>query len=62
VEDPSHVSGTEAEIDAAFERAYAILRARIEAFLALPPDRLAGDRTAFKAALDHIGNLGAPAP
>jgi arsenate reductase len=57
VEDPSHVTGTEAEIDAAFERAYAILRARIEAFLALPPERLAGDRAAFKAALDRIGGL-----
>jgi arsenate reductase len=57
VDDPSHVSGTEDEIDAAFERAYAILRARIEAFLALPPDRLAGDRAAFKTALDRIGGL-----
>jgi arsenate reductase len=57
VDDPSHVSGTDAEIDAAFERAYAILRARIEAFLALPLDRLAGDRAAFKTALDRIGGL-----
>lgn len=62
VEDPSHVTGTEAEIDAAFERAYAILRARIEAFLALPPERQAGDRAAFKAALDHIGKLGGSTP
>jgi arsenate reductase len=59
VDDPSHVTGTEAEIDAAFERAYAILRARIEAFLALPLDRLAGDRAAFKAALDRIGGIDA---
>lgn len=58
VEDPSHATGTQAEIDAAFERAYAILRARIEAFLALPLDRLVGDRAAFKAALDKIGGLG----
>lgn len=62
VEDPSHVTGTEAEIDAAFERAYAILRARIEALLALPLDRLAGDRAAFKAALDTIGKLGGSTP
>ncbi|MFS2024057.1 arsenate reductase ArsC [Massilia sp. CT11-137] len=62
VEDPSHVTGTEAEIDAAFEQAYAILRARIEAFLALPLDRLAGDRAAFQAALDHIGKLGGSTP
>ena len=57
VEDPSHVSGTDEEIGAAFEQAYAILRARIEAFLALPLDRLAGDRAAFKAELDRIGVL-----
>jgi len=57
VEDPSHVSGTEAEIDAAFELAYATLRARIEAFLALPLDRLAGDRAAFQTALDRIGGI-----
>jgi arsenate reductase len=57
VEDPSHVTGTEDEIGAAFEEAYAILRARIEAFLALPLDRLAGDRAAFKAELDRIGVL-----
>jgi arsenate reductase len=57
VDDPSHVSGTDAAIGAAFERAYAILRARIEAFLALPLDRLAGDRAAFKAELDRIGTL-----
>ena len=36
VDDPAHVTGTDAEIDAAFVRAYRILRARIEAFLALP--------------------------
>ncbi|MFK3739558.1 arsenate reductase ArsC [Massilia sp. TN1-12] len=57
VEDPSHVTGTDDEIAAAFERAYAILRARIEAFLALPLDALQGDRAAFKAALDRIGTI-----
>jgi arsenate reductase len=57
VEDPSHVAGTEAEIDAAFEKAYAILRARIEAFLALPLAELAADRARFKAELDRIGRL-----
>lgn len=57
VDDPSHVTGTEEEIDAAFETAYAILRGRIEAFLALPLDRLAGDRAAFKQELDRIGGL-----
>jgi len=55
VDDPSHVAGAEAEIDAAFEQAYAILRARIVAFLALPLAALAGDRTRLKAELDRIG-------
>lgn len=59
VEDPSHVVGTEEEIGAAFERAYAILRARIEAFLALPLDELKGDRVRFKTELDRIGRVGA---
>jgi arsenate reductase len=56
VDDPSHVEGSEQEITAAFERAYAILRARIEAFLALPLAELARDRTRFKAELDRIGS------
>jgi arsenate reductase len=59
VDDPSHLIGTEAEVDAAFERAYAILRARIEAFLALPLDELATHPARFKAALDVIGHIGA---
>ena len=57
VDDPSHVVGTEEEIDAAFETAYAILRARIEAFLALPLAELAADRARFKQELDRIGSL-----
>jgi arsenate reductase len=59
VEDPSHVVGTEEEISAAFEQAYAILRARIEAFLALPLDALAADRARFKTELDRIGHIAA---
>jgi arsenate reductase len=57
VEDPSHVVGSEDEIGAAFEKAYAILRARIEAFLALPLDDLKNDKARLKTALDRIGNL-----
>jgi arsenate reductase len=57
VEDPSHVVGTEEEINAAFETAYAILRARIEAFLALPLDELVNDKARLKAQLDRIGTL-----
>ncbi|MGG7606261.1 arsenate reductase ArsC [Massilia sp. BKSP1R2A-1] len=59
VDDPSHVVGSDEEIDAAFEKAYAILRARIEAFLALPLAQLKDDRPAFKAELDRIGQIGA---
>lgn len=57
VEDPAHATGTDAEIDAAFATAYGILRARIEAFLALPLDTLQHDRAALKAELDRIGQL-----
>jgi arsenate reductase len=57
VEDPGHVVGTAEEIDAAFEQAYATLRARIEAFLALPLAELQGDRDRFKAELDRIGHI-----
>lgn len=57
VDDPSHVTGTEADIDWAFEQAYRILRARIDAFLALPLARLAGDKAALKTELDRIGAL-----
>ena len=44
VEDPAHVTGTDAEIDAAFMTAYRILRHRIETFLALPLAELQNDR------------------
>lgn len=57
VEDPAHAEGSEAEIKAAFETAYAILRHRIETFLALPLDELANDRERLKVELDRIGNL-----
>jgi len=57
VDDPARASGTDAEIDAAFFKAYRILRARIEAFLALPLDELMHDRAQLKAELDRIGTL-----
>jgi len=40
VEDPAKATGTNIEIDAAFEKAYSILRGRIEAFLKLSNDVL----------------------
>lgn len=58
VDDPSHLTGTREEIEAAFERTYAILRARIEAFLALPLDELKSDRAKLKSELDRIGRIG----
>ena len=55
VEDPAHATGTDAEIDAVFMTAYRILRARIEAFLALPLAELKNDPGRLKAELDRIG-------
>jgi arsenate reductase (thioredoxin) len=55
VEDPAHATGTEAEIDAAFDKAYRTLRARIEAFLALPLQQLQNDPARLKAQMDRIG-------
>jgi arsenate reductase len=57
VEDPAHVEGTEAEIDAAFMTAYGILRYRIEQFLALPLDELQNNREQLKLELDRISTL-----
>lgn len=57
VEDPARATGTAAEIDAAFEQAYRILRHRIEAFLALPPDLAERDPAGFKSELARIGAL-----
>jgi len=57
VDDPAHATGSDAEIDAAFLHAYRILRARIEAFFALPLAELQRDRTRLKVELDRIGTL-----
>jgi arsenate reductase len=57
VEDPAHVEGSEAEIDAAFMTAYGILRYRIEQFLALPLDELQNNREQLKLELDRISTL-----
>ncbi|RZI40396.1 arsenate reductase ArsC [Herbaspirillum sp. HC18] len=59
VEDPAHATGTDEEIDAAFMRAYRILRARIEAFLALPLDRLKENKATLKVEMDKIAQIGA---
>nr|WP_315482288.1 arsenate reductase ArsC [uncultured Undibacterium sp.] len=57
VEDPAHATGTDDEIDASFMQAFRILRARIEAFLALPLDILQHDKAALKAEMDKIANI-----
>ncbi|KMN83640.1 ArsC family transcriptional regulator [Chromobacterium sp. LK11] len=57
VDDPAHVTGADEAIDAAFMTAYRILRARIEAFLALPLAELQQDRARLKTELDRIGAL-----
>ncbi|WP_347986632.1 arsenate reductase ArsC [Methylomonas sp. AM2-LC] len=57
VEDPAHVTGSDAEIDAAFMQAYGILRYRIEQFLALPLTALQNDQAQLKKELDRIGEL-----
>lgn len=59
VDDPAHATGTDAQIDAAFMVAYRILRARIEAFFALPLAELKAEPERLKAELDRIG---APLP
>ena len=60
VDDPGHVTGTEAEKDAAFKMTYGILRARIEAFFALPLAQLQHDPVRLKAELDNISSVFAP--
>lgn len=57
VEDPAHATGTDEEIDAAFTKAYRILRTRIEAFFALPLETVKHDKNALKVELDKIANL-----
>lgn len=56
VEDPAHATGTDEEIDAAFMTAYRILRARIEAFLALPLAELQHEPAKLKAEMDRIAS------
>lgn len=57
VDDPARATGTDAQIDKAFENAYRTLRARIEAFLMLPMFDLEQDRVHLDSELDRIGSL-----
>ena len=56
VEDPAHATGSDAEIDAAFMTAYRILRARIEAFFALPLAELQHNPAQLKVEMDRIAS------
>lgn len=53
--DPADVTGSEAEVDAAFEETWRLLDMRVRAFLAL--DRAAMDTPAMQAALAQIGAM-----
>lgn len=53
VPDPSTATGSEAEIERAFNDAFLVLNRRISLFLALPLDKL--DRLSLKRQLDAIG-------
>ena len=53
--DPADVSGSDAQVDAAFEETWRLLEMRVRAFLAL--DRAAMDRRALQAALAQIGEM-----
>jgi arsenate reductase len=55
--DPSELEGTTEQIEAAFEHTLAIIRTRIQAFLALPFAHLSPAQ--LKAELARIGTLGA---
>ena len=59
VDDPAHATGTDQERDAAFMKAYRILRARIEAFLALPLAVLKDNKEALVAELERISRINA---
>jgi len=54
VDDPAKATGSEDEINASFENAYAILRKRIEAFLKLEVNLLT-DKNALAEQLKNIG-------
>lgn len=53
--DPADMTGTDAEVDAAFEETWRLLELRVRAFLAL--DRAAMDQRVLQAALADIGAM-----
>lgn len=57
VDDPAKATGSDTEIDAAFESAYQTLRRRIEQFLMLPLPALMSDKSSLAKELERIGRL-----
>lgn len=55
IEDPSQVEGTDAEITAAFEYAFRVLRTRLELFFAQPLNVLKDDHEQLMAELNGLG-------
>ncbi len=53
--DPAHFQGTQAEIEAEFDRVFGILERRIKALVALPVNSM--DKTALVEKLNAIGEL-----
>lgn len=52
--DPAAATGTDDERRTAFQEAHAVIKARLKAFMTLPP-AIWSDRAELKAALDRIG-------
>ena len=57
LEDPARVQGDEDVMEDAFRQAYRLIRARVEAFLALPLAELEHDTARLGQALEQIGRL-----
>lgn len=53
--DPADVTGSDDDVDAAFEETWRLLEMRVRAFLALPFETM--DRAALSAALAQIGQM-----
>ena len=53
--DPADVTGTDDEVDAAFEETWRLLEMRVREFLALPFETM--DRAALSGALAQIGQM-----
>ena len=55
VADPAHAKGSQQEIEAEFDRIFALLEKRVNAFMQLPLNQM--DRAELQTALNKIGHL-----